>query len=126
MLVERIVVHRKTVDIAIRISAIAETVKPDFDFQCMPSIIDGPTKQLSVAAQLRRTGMETKLLIKSSLGPANRKTDRSLLRLNFLAPEITKMILQGRQPPELTANRIMKQGKLSPSWTTQKKQLDIA
>ena len=49
-----------------------------------------------------------------------------VLRLNFLAPEIIKMILQGRQPPELTANRIMTWGKLSPSWAKQKEQLETS
>lgn len=166
VLVERIVVHPDKVDIAIRIPAIPEIVNPDLDITRLTSKLDGPTKQLTVAAQLRRTGMETKLLVQGPLGPASHKSDRSLLRLigqahryrimidaadsnatmseiakgagvsqsyfsrvlrlNFLAPEITKMIVQGRQPPELTANRIMKQGKLSPSWATQKKQLNIA
>jgi len=110
--------------------------------------------------------MENKLLIEGMKGPANKKADRSLLRLigqahrfhklmdaadhegsmaeiaktagvsssyftrvlrvSFLSPEITKIILQGRQPPELTANRIMTGGKLPPSWATQKKQLGLA
>jgi hypothetical protein len=49
-----------------------------------------------------------------------------VFRLSFLAPEITKMILQGRQPPGLTANRIMQTGRLASSWNEQKAQLDIA
>jgi hypothetical protein len=49
-----------------------------------------------------------------------------MFRLSFLAPEITKMILQGRQPPGLTANRIMQTGRLASSWNEQKAQLDIA
>jgi len=49
-----------------------------------------------------------------------------VLRLSFLAPEITKMILQGRQPPELTANRIKHTGRLDPSWVEQMAQLGLA
>ena len=165
VLVERVVVHREKVDIEFHISAIAAVVQPDLDIRHLHSKQGGPTKQLTVAAQLRRTGMETKLLIEGPFGPANRKADRSLLRLigqahrywsilkaadpnatmveiakgagvtssyftrvlrvNFLAPEITKMILQGSQPAELTAKRIMVQSKLSPMWAGQKEQLGI-
>ena len=109
--------------------------------------------------------METKLLVQGTSGPADRKPDRSLIRLlgqahrfrsmlmadcgksmrkiagdagvsssyftrvfrlSFLAPEITKTILQGRQPPGLTANRIMQTGRLASSWNEQKAQLDLA
>lgn len=38
-----------------------------------------------------------------------------VFRLSFLAPEITAAILQGSQPPELTANKF-KQVNLSPAW----------
>ena len=48
-----------------------------------------------------------------------------VLRLSFLAPDITKMILQGRQPEELNAKGIMSQGKLSPSWEMQMEQLGL-
>jgi hypothetical protein len=43
-----------------------------------------------------------------------------VVRLSFLAPEITKMILQGRQPPELTANVLVTQGPPPASWQEQK------
>jgi len=42
-------------------------------------------------------------------------------RLSFLSPEITKMILQGRQPPELTANVLVTQGPPPASWQEQKR-----
>ena len=128
--------------------------------------MEGPVKQLSITAHLKRTGMETKLLIQGSRGPRKNKTDRSLLRLigqahryrkildaaapntsmaeiakhagvsssyftrvlrlSFLAPDITKMILQGRQPDEFSARRIMSQGKrLSDLWEKQKEQLGL-
>ncbi len=43
-----------------------------------------------------------------------------VVRLSFLAPEITKMILQGRQPPELTASTLVTQGSPPASWEDQK------
>ena len=46
-----------------------------------------------------------------------------VLRLSFLAPKTTSMILQGRQPVGLTANRIMHTGQLALSWSGQKDQL---
>lgn len=44
-----------------------------------------------------------------------------VVRLSFLAPEITKMILQGRQPPELTANTLVTLGPPPLSWEEQKR-----
>jgi hypothetical protein len=43
-----------------------------------------------------------------------------IVRLSFLAPEIIKMILQGRQPPELTASMLVTQGPPPASWEDQK------
>ncbi len=48
-----------------------------------------------------------------------------VFRLNFLAPEITAAILQGRQPPELTANKLMLAGQLAPTWPAQRRQLGL-
>jgi len=42
-----------------------------------------------------------------------------VLKLSFLAPDITKAILQGRQPLDLTANRLMIEGRLPTVWTEQ-------
>jgi len=151
-LVARIEVQPETVNLTVRLSALPAITKPVLDIRRLPSNIDGPTKTLVITAFVKRTGMETKLLIQSPAGPAHRKADRSLLRLigqahrcrnflstaghssdspaarqktmadiaaeagfspsyfsrvlrlSFLAPDITKMILQGRQRPELTAN----------------------
>ena len=49
-----------------------------------------------------------------------------VLRLSFLAPEISKAILQGRQPVTLTAKALMLQGKLAPTWSSQRIQLGLA
>jgi len=48
-----------------------------------------------------------------------------IFRLSFLAPEITKAILQGRQPPELTANKLILAGKLPSAWSDQRRQLGL-
>jgi hypothetical protein len=42
-----------------------------------------------------------------------------LLRLAFLAPNIVGAILNGRHPPQLTANRLMADTRLSLDWTAQ-------
>ena len=49
-----------------------------------------------------------------------------VLRLSFLAPEISKAIMQGCQPVTLTAKTLMLQGKLAPTWSNQRIQLGLA
>ncbi|MGH8610853.1 MAG: recombinase family protein [Gammaproteobacteria bacterium] len=46
-----------------------------------------------------------------------------LLRLAFLAPDIVTAILNGRHPPQLTANRLMDDTRLPLDWTAQRKLL---
>ena len=46
-----------------------------------------------------------------------------LLRLAFLAPDIVSAILNGRHPPQLTANRLMDDTRLPLDWTAQRKLL---
>ena len=46
-----------------------------------------------------------------------------LLRLSFLAPDIVVAILDGRQPPELTANQLMRDTRLPLEWTAQRQLL---
>ena len=48
-----------------------------------------------------------------------------VLRWSILAPDITKMILQGRQPPELTANSLMTQVQLPTAWIDQSDRLKL-
>jgi hypothetical protein len=50
---------------------------------------------------------------------------RDPVRLSFLAPTIVKTILQGREPAELTANRLMLHGKLALAWSEQQAQLAV-
>jgi hypothetical protein len=153
------------VDITIRHSVLADIVKFGPDFKGPSVSADTPTRMLSVAARLRRTGMETRLLVQGAIGSAHRVPDRSLLRLigqahrfhdmvitgqgktitelakeagvtpswftrvlrlGFLAPEISRAILQGRQPVTLTAKTLILQGKLAPAWSSQRTQLGFA
>ncbi|MGE5266186.1 MAG: recombinase family protein [Deltaproteobacteria bacterium] len=46
-----------------------------------------------------------------------------VFQLSFLAPDITTAILQGRQPPELSAIRLMRAGHIAPCWEKQRRQL---
>jgi DNA invertase Pin-like site-specific DNA recombinase len=50
---------------------------------------------------------------------------RRLVRLTFLAPELQRAILAGKQPPGLTLARLL-DTRLSPLWTEQARAFDIA
>jgi site-specific DNA recombinase len=43
-----------------------------------------------------------------------------LLRLTLLAPDITTAILNGKHPPQLTANRLMDDTRLPLDWVAQR------
>jgi AraC-like DNA-binding protein len=49
-----------------------------------------------------------------------------VFRLGFLAPDITKAILQGHQPQNLTAQCLSTEIRFSSSWTEQRKQLGLS
>jgi site-specific DNA recombinase len=49
-----------------------------------------------------------------------------LLRLNYLAPDITGAILEGRQPPTLTAKTLMTGWDLPIAWSAQRQTLGFA
>lgn len=162
-LVERVDIRPEMVDVSIRPAALPDVVKPDLDIRRLPGKPERPTQVLSVPARLRRTGMETKLLIQGALGAETpRRSDRSLLRLiaqarllgdlvmnshgrpiqdlaveagvspsyftrvfrlSFLAPEITKAIVQGHQPSEFSAIKLVAAGRLACVWSEQRRQL---
>jgi len=48
-----------------------------------------------------------------------------LVRLVFLAPDIVAAILDGRQPPALSANRLMQDTKLPLAWVEQRQRLGL-
>jgi hypothetical protein len=49
-----------------------------------------------------------------------------LFRLTLLAPDIISAILGGKQPPELTARRLMDDTRLPLDWTEQRRSLGFA
>lgn len=49
-----------------------------------------------------------------------------MFRLSFLAPEITKTILHGRQPAALTAKSLLGHSQLARDWSGQQAQLGLA
>jgi hypothetical protein len=55
--------------------------------------------------------------------PTRRSHLCRLARLRFLAPEIVTAILNGRQPVELTARRLLRANDLPVSWPDQRKLL---
>jgi hypothetical protein len=102
--IDRIDVQRETVEIAIRPAAIPEIVSPDFDPKASAETAgDGSNIILSIAARLKRVGMETKLLIEGAgIGP-RREPDRSMLRLLAQAHRYREMLLtaQGKTMSQL-------------------------
>jgi site-specific DNA recombinase len=115
---------------------------------------------LTIPAQLKRAGIEMKLVVDDGSEPANvdpvlvRLLLRAhairarvleepsltlkeiageegisssyvtrLLRLAFLAPDIVTAILNGKHPPQLTANRLMDDTRLPLDWTAQRELL---
>ncbi len=49
-----------------------------------------------------------------------------IIRLTFLAPDITKAILNGRQPPGLTASQLMRDTRFPLDWKEQRNFLGFA
>jgi hypothetical protein len=49
-----------------------------------------------------------------------------IVRLTFLAPDIVAAILAGKQPPELTANKLMADKRLPLDWREQRTALGFA
>ena len=49
-----------------------------------------------------------------------------LVRLSYLAPDITQAILDGRQPPGLTADKLLARSRLPLAWQDQRTLLGFA
>ena len=49
-----------------------------------------------------------------------------LVRLSYLAPDITQAILDGRQPPDLTAEKLLEHSRLPLAWPDQRTLLGFA
>jgi site-specific DNA recombinase len=162
-LVSRIDLRAETVDITVRPAVLPDIVKPELDIRRLANNPSGPTQVLSVPARVKRTGLETKLLVQGTFGAApSPRADRSLkrlialarrlhdlvmagngkpiqalaaevglspsyftrvFRLSFLAPDITKAILQGRQPATFNAIKLMRAGRFASDWSEQRREL---
>ncbi len=121
---------------------------------------DQPVLVLTIAARLKRTGMEKKLLIEGANERSGTKADAGLLkliarahelqeiftrggrpisemaneagvssshftrtlRLSFIAPDITRAILHGRQPADLTARSLVRYAHVPIDWDEQRSQ----
>ena len=49
-----------------------------------------------------------------------------LVRLSYLAPDITQAILEGRQPRELNADKLLAHSRLPLAWSEQRTALGFA
>ena len=49
-----------------------------------------------------------------------------LVRLSYLAPDITQAILDGHQPPDLTADKLLAHSRLPLAWREQRALLRFA
>ena len=167
-----IVVTDATVDITLRADAVIALARQPIDrIGALDDVSrrtrdadDGETVTLSVAATLKRVGMEMRHLVDAPDAHRRRKPDHSLLRvlarahgfrdslirgdgktitelaqehgvgspyftrilrLAFLAPDITAAILDGRQPIELSAKRLAATSDLPKAWADQRRELRI-
>jgi hypothetical protein len=91
-----------------------------------PAERDGTLIKLIVRAQALR---ERLLLSHLSIGQLAEHEGLTssyitrVLRLAFLAPDITAAILEGRQPPELTAHKLLSDTRLPIAWPAQRQAL---
>jgi site-specific DNA recombinase len=90
-LIVRIDVLPEQVDIQIRPSALVQIAA---EKNLTPLVTNGPTITLSVAAKLKRTGMETKMIIEGAR--LKQKPDRSLVRLLVQADRYQYRSLKNR------------------------------
>src|SRR3954470_8709225 len=94
--------------------AVPTVVDPAFDPARSPlADVEPATIVLSVAARLKRAGMETKLVVEG--GNARREPDRSMLRLLARAQRFNSMIMRGE---EKTVSELAQEAGVSPSYFT--------
>ena len=161
--VARVTVRPTTIEIEIRAGQLAEILQSDAPLgdSEAPVLPDEPITVLTVAAQLKRTGIEKKLVVGDGTKQSRTKVDAGLhnliarahglqavflagdrpisemakefgvgssyftrmLRLSFLAPNITRAILQGRQPADLTASKLLADTRAPIDWQEQRTRL---
>ena len=157
--VARVTVMPTTIEIGLRASQLAEILQSDGylgDGEA-PVLPDEPIVVLTVAARLKRTGIEKKLVIGDGTKQSRTNVTSGLhklvarayglqavflaggrpisemakefgvsssyftrmLRVSFLAPGITRAILQGRQPVGLTASKLIADFRAPIDWQEQ-------
>ncbi len=159
-LIARIALNPEGLEIGIRTAHLADILRSGEEIgTCEPMTLpDEPVLVLTIAARLKRTGMEKKLLIAAANKRSGTKADAGLLkliarahelqeiftrggrpisemaeaagvsssyftrmlRLTFLAPDITRAMLHGRQPAELTAHKLMADTRAPIGWDEQR------
>jgi site-specific DNA recombinase len=159
-LIARITLNPEGLEIRIRTACLGDILRRGEEIGANQPIVlpDQPVLVLTIAARLKRTGMEKKLLIGGSNKSSRTRADAGLfkriaqahelreiftrggrpisgmaadagmsssyftrmLRLSFLAPDITLAILHGRQPPDLNARKLMADTRVSIEWHKQR------
>lgn len=117
VLVARIDVRPASIDIAIRLTMLSAVLAPQANLAKLATsdIAHDPTQLLSVPAQVRRTGMEMKLLIQGITDSARREPDRSLLRIIGQARRFNAMVMSGHGK---TIAELASEAGVSPSYFT--------
>ena len=157
--VARVTVAPTTIEIGIRSGQLAEILQSDgpLGHGEAPVLPGEPIMVLTVAARLKRTGIEKKLVIGDGIKQSRANVEAGLhklvarahglqvvflaggrpisemakefgvsssyftrmLRVSFLAPDITRAILQGRQPADLTASKLIADFRAPIDWQEQ-------
>jgi len=161
--IARITLNPKSLEIRLRSEPLVNLLRSGEEIGAhdQTTLPDQPVLVLTIAARLKRTGMEKKLLIGGANKRSGTKADAGLLkliaranelqeiftrggrpisemaedaglsssyftrmlRLSFLAPDITRAILHGRHPAELTANKLMADTRAPFDWHEQRARL---
>ena len=159
-LIARITLNPEGLEIRIRSAHLADLLRNGEEIGATEpmTLPDEPVLVLTIAARLKRTGMEKKLLIGRANERSGTKADAGLLkliaranelqeiftrggrpisemaneagvssshftrmlRLSFLAPDITRAIFHGRQPADLTARSLVRCSHVPIDWDEQR------
>ena len=162
-IVARVTVMPAAIEIGIRVDQLANIRQCEGNLgDSEDTVLPGdPITVLTVAARLKRTGIEKKLVVGDGTKQSRTKVDAGLhnliarahglqavflagdrpisemanefgvgssyftrmLRLSFLAPNITRAILQGRQPADLTASKLLADTRAPIDWQEQRTRL---
>lgn len=82
-----------------------------------------PFNLLQVNFQCLFAGLPESISNLASLNGVNACHFTRVLRIAYLAPDFIETIIEGRQPPELTANKLVRLKNLPIDWAGQRKAL---